>query len=120
MAKEGEFLKMIFGFSSYSINRPHVHWVPMLDIYEFTDRFVILVEVPGVNKEDIDITIKDGFLKIFGVRKEMYNENRVKIHQMEINYGYFERIVEVGDVSENDIKADLKDGILTITIVKKI
>ncbi|MFN4245811.1 MAG: Hsp20/alpha crystallin family protein [Brevinematia bacterium] len=117
MAKGGEFIRMILGFSGYSI-RPYVHWVPMVDIYEFTDKFMILVELPGVSKEDIDITLRDGFLKISGVRKEMYNENRVKIHQMEISYGYFEKVIEVGDVSEENIKADLKDGVLTITILK--
>lgn len=117
MAREGDFFRMILGFRSYSLGS-HVHWVPLMDVYEFVDRFVILVELPGVNKEDIDITLRDGILKISGVRKEMYNENRVKIHQMEISYGYFERVVEVGDVDEKNIKADFRNGVLVITIFK--
>ncbi|MEN2997715.1 MAG: Hsp20/alpha crystallin family protein [Brevinematia bacterium] len=118
MAKERDFFRMILSFGTYNVVRPNVHWIPPVDVYEFVDKVVILVELPGVEKEDIDITLKNGFLRISGVRKEMYNENRVRIHQMEISYGYFERIVEVGEVNEKNIKADLKDGILTITIFK--
>lgn len=119
MGRESEFFRMILGLRTYNIVKPDIHWIPPVDIYEFVDRFVILVEVPGVSKEDIEITLKDGFLKIVGVRKEIYNENRVKIHQMEINYGYFERIIELGNVDHRNIKADLRDGILVITVYKE-
>lgn len=118
MARESEFLRMILGFGTYNINRPHIHWIPPVDIYEFVDKFVILVELPGIDKNDIDISLKNGILKISGVRKEIHNENRVRIHQMEINYGYFERTIDVGEIDEKSIKADLKDGILIITISK--
>lgn len=118
MPRDIEFFRMLIGFRNYSPVKPNIHWIPPIDVYEFVDKFIIIVEVPGVEKEDIDITLKDGFLKISGYRKEMYNENRVKIHQMEINYGYFEKVIDVGNVSEKNIKADLKNGFLVITIKK--
>ncbi|MGC8870872.1 MAG: Hsp20/alpha crystallin family protein, partial [Brevinematia bacterium] len=83
-----------------------------------TDKIVILVELPGVKKEDIDITLKEGILRISGVRKELNFENRVKIYRMEMNYGYFEKVIEVGDVNEEAISAELRDGILIINIQK--
>ncbi|MCX8028406.1 MAG: Hsp20/alpha crystallin family protein [Brevinematales bacterium] len=118
MGRDIEFFKMFLGMGNYNVVRPNVHWIPHTDIYEFIDKFIIIVEIPGVDKNDVDITLKDGFLRISGVRKEIHNENRVKIHQMEISYGYFEKLVEVGDINEKNIKADLKDGLLVITIKK--
>lgn len=118
MPRDIDVFRIILGFGGYNIAKPNVHWEPLVDVYELTDKFVILVELPGVKKEDIDITLKDGILRISGVKKEFSYENRVKIYRMEMNYGYFEKIIDVGDVEEKDISAELKDGILTIYINK--
>jgi len=119
MSKENSVVRLLFGFSSgYNVIRPHVHWVPPVDIYEYTDKFLVIVELPGVNKEDIDITLKDNILKISGYKKEFGANDRLRIHQMEISYGYFERVIQVFNVDESNIKAEFKDGILFITILK--
>ena len=119
MSKENSIIRLLFGFSpSYNVVRPHIHWVPPVDIYEYTDKFLILVELPGVNKEDIEIVLKDDVLKISGYKKEFGGYDRLKIHQMEISYGYFERMIQVYNVDESKIKAEFKDGILFIIISK--
>ena len=94
-------------------------WHPSLDIYETPNALIILVELAGVDRDDINVAVEGNVMKIHGVRKEFPCNDRVRLHQMEIDFGSFERTIEIGApfVAE-DITASYKEGFLTITIPK--
>lgn len=93
-----------------------------VDVEETADKFFIKAEVPGMAKEEIDLSFKDGVLSIKGEKKETReekNEDR-KYHIKECRYGSFERSFMLPDyVDVENIKASFKDGVLEITIPKK-
>lgn len=94
-------------------------WYPSLDIYETPDALVIVVELAGVDREDINITVQGNVMRIDGVRKEFPCSDKVRLHQMEIDFGSFERTIEIGaPFRAEDITASYKEGFLTITIPK--
>ena len=94
-------------------------WYPSLDIYETPDALVILVELAGVNTEDISITVQANVMKIEGARKEFPCGDKVRLHQMEIDFGAFERTVEIGvPFVAEDITASYREGFLTVVIPK--
>jgi len=95
-------------------------WYPSLDIYETPDALVIVVELAGVDRDDINLTVQGNVMRIDGVRKEFPCSDKVRLHQMEIDFGSFERTVEIGvPFRAGEITASYKDGFLTITIPKE-
>ena len=94
-------------------------WYPSLDIYETPDTLIILVELAGVDRESINVTVQGNVMKIHGVRKEFPCRDKVRLHQMEIDFGSFERTIEIGvPFIAEDITASFKEGFLTISIPK--
>lgn len=94
-------------------------WVPRVDIAETDNAYLIKAEIPGVNKEDVKITIDDGVLTVSGERKEEKEENNKKLHRVERFYGTFSRSFTLPDnVDETKIDAQFKDGVLTLTVPK--
>lgn len=105
-----QFMECIFG--SYS-------WKPAADVYETDKEIIILVEIAGVNKEDIEIFIKGNMVTVRGTRREPDINRKEAYHQMEINYGTFERVIPLPVfVREEDAKASFQNGILKIVFPK--
>ena len=95
-------------------------WKPPLDIYETADEVIVLVEVAGMNKKDITVTLDNNILKISGVRPDNSPGTKNRIHQMEIDYGKFERIMKISIPIDTDSTiASYKEGFLKISIPKK-
>ena len=94
-------------------------WKPVVDIYEDEKNIVIKAELPGVDKKDIHVDIKDRVLTLSGERSY---ENEVKednYYRRERTYGKFQRAFSLPDTLDPDkIKADFKDGVLKIDIPK--
>jgi len=94
-------------------------WNPAVDLYEKDDHFVIKAELPGVNKKDIAIDLKDRVLTLSGERSY---ENEVKeenYYRRERSYGKFQRVFTLpADVDSDKIKADFNDGLLQIEVPK--
>jgi len=94
-------------------------WNPAVDLYEKDDHFVIKAELPGVNKKDIAIDLKDRVLTLSGERS---HENEVKeenYYRRERSYGKFQRAFTLpADVDSDKINAEFNDGILQIEIPK--
>ncbi len=91
------------------------------DVKETNKAYTLDIEVPGLKKEDLSITIEDGYLIVSGEQSsnnEKKDEEGSYIFQ-ERSFGSYSRSYYVGDVKEEDIKASLKDGVLQITIPKK-
>lgn len=100
------------GGSAYS-------FVPRVDIVENDKAFEVHVAVPGMNKEDFSIDVKDNFLTISGERKFTQEKKDVNFHSIETQYGTFSRSFGLPEnVDAAKISATYVNGILVITIPK--
>ena len=93
-------------------------WTPALDLYQNNDNIVAVVELPGMRKEDIEISLQDGTLIISGERKEERTEENGAT-RTERATGKFRRSITLPTrVDVNKVSATYKDGILTVTLPK--
>lgn len=94
-------------------------WVPPIDVFETSDRYVIAAEVPGLDREQIELAMEDSRLTIRGTRVEGPPGDGVHYHQIERGHGAFSRTFEFADkIDVEAITADLTDGVLTVTLPK--
>jgi HSP20 family protein len=92
-------------------------WSPALDVYSEGDSTVIKAELPGVNKEDIVLSIDDGDLIIRGERKSEERTEETNYVRMERSYGsFYRRLPLPKGVTEKDVSATQADGILEVRI----
>ena len=93
-------------------------WTPALDVYQSNDNVVAVVELPGMRKEDIEISLHDGTLTIGGERKHETSEGD-KAERSERYVGKFRRSITLPTrVDASKVSATYKDGILTVTLPK--
>jgi HSP20 family protein len=93
-------------------------WSPALDLYETGDHFVAVVELPGMRKDDIDISLHDGTLTISGERKRD-NNNGETAQRTERYVGTFRRSIALPTrVDANKVSATYQDGILKVALPK--
>jgi HSP20 family protein len=94
-------------------------WTPSADISETDTAYLIKAEIPGVNKEDVKVTLQDGMLTIQGERKMEKEEKNKKFHRIERSYGSFVRSFRLPeDADESAVRAEFKDGMLNVTLIK--
>lgn len=94
-------------------------WTPPLDLVEEEENLVATVELPGLRKEDIQVSVEDGWLTIAGERKRDERYKNAEAHRNERFYGRFHRVVSLPKpVKVDSVKATYRDGILTITMPK--
>jgi HSP20 family protein len=92
-------------------------WTPALDLYQDNDNVTAIIELPGMRKEDIEISLQDGTLSISGERKE--ESDKTDSTRTERFFGKFRRSVALPvQVDSNKVTATYKDGILTVTLPK--
>ena len=92
---------------------------PAVDIYEDGDDVVVKAEIPGMKKEDIDVTITDNSLTISGEKKQEEEVKEKDYHRIERSYGSFSRSFRLPDnVKAGKAKASFKDGVLEIRLPK--
>ncbi len=95
-------------------------WSPSTDIYKTKDDYVFKLEIPGMNKDDIQIEFNNDTLTIKGDRKEEKEINKEDYHRTERCCGSFSRSFNLPkNVDEKNIDASMKDGILELRIPKK-
>ena len=94
-------------------------WTPALDIHEDKDNFVVRAELPGMKREDIDVSLHDGALSISGERKTEKKYEEAEVYRTERFFGKFQRTVALPAlVAADKVKAQYRDGVLTITLPK--
>jgi HSP20 family protein len=94
-------------------------WTPALDLYQNNDNVVAIVELPGMRKEDIEISLHDGTLTIGGERKSRTESNGETAARTERFTGKFRRTITLPTrVDANKVNATYTDGILTVTLPK--
>jgi HSP20 family protein len=94
-------------------------WLPPVDVYETSDRYVVSVELPGMDQRDLEIDAGEGELWLRGRRPAPAVAPHA-YHQMERGHGRFERrflFAEAIDI--HGISAEMSDGVLTITVPKR-
>ena len=97
----------------------NTEWVPLVDVKEEKDHFVIRADIPGVDPKHIEVTMENGVLSIRGERTSESVEEREKYHRMERVTGVFHRRFALPDTANPDgIQARGRDGVLEITIPK--
>lgn len=92
------------------------------DIYEKDYKYIIEMDVPGFKKEDINMELDDGYLKI-SVEKHLDsedNDSKKYVRRERHSFEKCERQFYIGDISYEEIKAKFKDGILEISVPKEI
>lgn len=95
-------------------------WSPAVDIREEEDRFVLHADVPGVDPNDIEITMEGGVLTIKGERKHEVSDERKGYSRMERVYGSFYRRFGLPNTAEADkIEAHSRNGVLEVVIPKQ-
>jgi HSP20 family protein len=94
-------------------------WSPTLDLYESSDHFTAVIELPGMRKEDIDISLHDGTLTISGERKREKSNNGETTQRTERYVGTFRRSISLPTrVDASKVNANYQDGILKVTLPK--
>jgi len=94
-------------------------WSPALDVHDDKDNFVVSVELPGMKKDEIDISLHDGVLTVSGERKNEREQKEGESFRSERYFGKFQRSVTLpAAVDSKNVKATYKEGVLTIHLPK--
>jgi HSP20 family protein len=94
-------------------------WVPRADVHEDENAFVVQLDLPGVEKDNIKVKFGDDTLVVSGERKHESNADEKNFHRVERAYGSFTRSISVPkDVDSEKISASFKNGVLEITLPK--
>jgi len=93
---------------------------PLLDVYETDNTIVASLDLPGVEKKDVEVSVSNGFLTISGERKNISGESGEGRIWQETSFGTFKRTFELTEaVVEDKIKAQFKNGVLKISLPKE-
>lgn len=106
-------------FKGGEVERFASGWEPAVDVYETNNEIVMKVELPGLQKDNVSIELKDNILTIKGERKFEEEVKKEDYHRIERSYGYFQRSFSLPSTIQQDkVKANFKDGILDIKLPK--
>lgn len=95
--------------------------LPAIDISETDSAYLVKTDLPGMRKQDLDITIDDGVLTINAEHAEETNEKKNdRLIRQERSYGKFSRSLRIGtDVDDKKVTAKYQEGILSLTLPKE-
>jgi HSP20 family protein len=108
---------MYFEFES----RPHRYaaWTPTIDVCEREEEILIIVELPGVDKSDVQLSWNHGVLTISGQKRQQVPGKRARYFCLERAYGQFKREIEINvPIDRKAAKAELDNGLLRIRLPK--
>jgi HSP20 family protein len=94
-------------------------WAPALDISERKDAYLVTVELPGVQLDDLQITMEDGLLTIQGERQVASESSEEQYHRLERSSGAFRRAITLpAHIMADAVEASMEDGVLRILVPK--
>src|SRR2546427_8950105 len=97
------------------------HWIPNTDVYVSEGHLVIKVELAGMRREDLELTVEGNHLKISGQRPDGCRPPKCTFPVMEINYGVFESVIELPEGYDlSQAKAAYQNGFLRIDVPQKM
>jgi HSP20 family protein len=99
---------------------PLSEWGPRVDICESDGTYLFKADIPGMNKEDVSVSIAEDMLTIQGERKREVEETKPHFHRVERSYGSFSRSFSLPeDADLKTVHAHCENGELTVSIAKK-
>ena len=94
-------------------------WEPAVDIVEDKKEYIIQADLPGLSKQDVNVTFENGILRLSGQRKHEAERKDWRYHRVECPYGAFHRSFTLpGDTAPGQIHAEFKDGVLRVRVAK--
>jgi HSP20 family protein len=94
-------------------------WIPPMDLVETEDNLVLRANLPGVDRDEIEIEVKEGVLTVSGERKAQHEEKREGFHRVERSFGRFSRSLELPKgVEADNIDASFERGVLEVRMPK--
>lgn len=106
----------IFNTTDY---HTHTNWTPAVDITEDDASYNLHVDLPGIDKKNIHLNLKDNMLTISGEREYNKKDNKDAYYRSERGYGKFSRCFHLPEeVNDEKISASFKNGVLNITVPK--
>jgi HSP20 family protein len=114
------YLNQFLGRHQTSFKPGEIGWHPAADLYETEDDIVIKVDLAGVKISELSLILDKDSISLAGIRKEITNQEKRQYHEMEIQYGQFERAFKLPSaVCPDMVKAVYKDGFLTVRLQKR-
>lgn len=94
-------------------------WRPSVDVSETPEAYQFVAELPGVSKDDIELTVDNGVLMLKGTRHSEHEDKSETVHRIECSYGSFMRSFQLpGNVNPEMVAAQFSDGLLTVKVAK--
>lgn len=95
-------------------------WQPAADVFETEKTIVVRLELSGVARDEVQVTVDGDVLRIRGIRRPRVDDDAQRLHQMEIASGPFERALRIGIPFERDqVAASLEEGMLRVVLPKR-
>lgn len=114
-----EMNDLIDGLGGTRAEPGQVVWAPSVNVHEDEERLTIEAELPGVNEQDVDVSLEDNLLTISGEKREEERREKENFHVLERRYGRFERSFAVGrNVDPSRVEATFRDGVLRVMLPK--
>ena len=116
-------LSRLFGrtFGGSEVLRPSAgaDWTPSMDVYEAEDQIVATLELPGIEPDNVDVSVEDSILTISGRREFSDEVKEESYHRVERRYGSFTRAITLPQTADTEkVNADFDNGVLTIEVGK--
>ncbi|MFQ5582428.1 MAG: Hsp20/alpha crystallin family protein [Mariprofundaceae bacterium] len=105
--------------SNLSIGTEAGHWAPSVDIRETDEALLVQAELPGIEKKDVQLEVRDGVLTISGERRYEKDLKEENVHRVERAYGKFMRSFSLpANVDADKVDAHMKNGVLEVRLPK--
>jgi HSP20 family protein len=113
----GQLMNLAFGLAPVDLT--DAAWTPLADLSETDDAYIVKVDVPGVNKDQIDVQMQDRQLSVTGEIPEPKDGDGRRQHRRSRRTGRFELHTHLpADVNADGVRGELADGVLTVTVPK--
>ena len=120
---QDEMTRLFTGVMPGSLNREemtHGAWAPSVDIYEDKDRLILEAELPGMSREDFDISVENNVITLRGERRFEKKTDGDNYHRVERSYGSFTRSFTLPQtVTADGATADFENGVLRVSLPKR-
>ena len=120
---QDEMTRLFSGVMPAQFNREemtHGAWAPSVDIYEDKDRLILEAELPGMKRDDFEISVENNVITLRGERKFEKKTDGDNYHRVERSYGSFTRSFTLPQtVTAEGATADFEDGVLRVSLPKR-
>lgn len=114
-----DLLDPFFNDDFFKAEPRHQHELLKTDVVETADGYELIMDVPGIKKENINLDLEDGYLTISATKSSKEDEGKKNYVRRERQYFSAKRSFYVGSIEESDIKAKLENGELHIVVPKE-